>query len=140
MRRILTIILIASVTLTSYQCSPSTDKKVNVTSNVLRRDISREKHDVVNELRWLRDDINDRLDEVCIKLETAPDKTKKGLEEAKLALINQRAKVQKSLDEIDQTADASWDDTQQNARDTSNDVKAEFDKLSGRIEIALRGD
>jgi len=140
MKERLTVLLIASVTVVFYQCTPSTDQKVAVAREAVERDISKEKQDVVNDLRWLRDDINDRLDEVSIKLETASDKSKEGLDEAKLNLIDQRAKIEKSLSEIDQAADAGWDDIQQNARDTSNEVKAEFEKLSGRIENALKGD
>ena len=140
MRKSLTTIIIACVAASFYQCSPSTDQKVSEARDAIGRDISKEKQDVVNDLGWLRDDINDRLDEVSIKIDEASDKSKDGLDEAKLNLMDQRAKVEKSLNEIDQSADASWDDIQQKARDTSNDVKVEFEKLSARIENALKGD
>ena len=110
----MTIVLLQVVTLTFYQCSPSTDQKVAEARDGIKRDISKEKQSVVNDLRWLRDDINDRLDEISIKLETASDKSKDELEEAKLNLLDQRAKVEKSLNEIDQSADDNWDEIQQN--------------------------
>ena len=125
MKKNLTTVIIACVAASFYQCSPSTDQKVAEARNAIGRDISKEKQDVVNDLRWLRDDINDRLDEVSIKIDDASDKSKDGLDEAKLNLMDQRAKVEKSLNEIDRAADARGDHNQQKDRDSSHDVKME---------------
>jgi len=140
MTKILTIILIASAILVFDQCSSPTDQRITEARDAIGRDVSNEKQGVVNDLRWLKDDINDRLDEISIKLETASDKSKDGLEEAKLNLIDQRNKVEKVLEEIDQSANDSWDDIQKRCRKTSDDVNVEFIKVSGRIEDALKGE
>ena len=138
MRKYLTTVIIACVAASFYQCTPSTDQKVAEAPNAIGRDISKEKQAVVKELRWLRDDINDRLDEILIKLETASGESKEDLQEAKLNLIDQRAKVEKSLRDASQPTDTNWDDIEQNARNTSDEVTADFEKLSGSIANALK--
>ena len=134
MKKILTILFVAAAG-TIYQCSPASEQNGPEARAEISRGISKEKQTVVKDLRWLRDDINDRLDEISIKLETAPDESRDGLEEARLKLIDQLAKVDKSLNEVSQSKETSWDNIQRNARNTSDEVKAEFEKLSGRISF-----
>ncbi len=138
MRKTFTRALIVFIAAAFFQCSPATDQKVAVAED--ERDISKERRDVIKDLRWLRDDINDRLDEISITLETASDESKAGLEEAKLNLIDQRGRVEKSLRDATESADTNWDTIQRNAQNTSCQVKEEFDKLSGRVANALEGD
>lgn len=140
MRRTLTTALVAFITATLFQCSPATDRKIAVAEDEIERDINKERRDVIKDLRWLRDDINDRLDEISITLETASDESKAGLEEAKLNLIDQRSRVDKSLRDATESADINWDNIRRNAHNTSRQVKDEFEKLSGRVANALEGD
>jgi hypothetical protein len=140
MRRTLTTALLVFITATLFQCIPATDRKVAVAEDEIARDINKERREVIKDLRWLRDDINDRLDEISITLETASDESKAGLEEAKLNLIDQRSRVEKSLRDATESADTNWDNIQRDAHNTSRQVKDEFDKLSGRVANALEGD
>lgn len=122
------------------QCSRSTENSVAETQEEIVEDIKKEKAEVAQELRALRDDINDRLDRVSKKLEKGNIEAKEDLNVLKEQLTVQRDKVEKSLDNITNSSDETWDDIQQSSRNTAAEIKLEFQKLGERIDLALDGD
>lgn len=121
----------------SIQCSERTDRKVEEAQESVAQDIRDERDAIKKDLQSLRDDINDRLDDVSVKVDKASGNAKSQLEEAKQQLIVQRDKVEKRLDEIDKSSDDTWDDIQQGARNTADEVKVEFERVKENIKDKL---
>ena len=121
MKKIIVITVASCFTL--FNCSPSSERKVESTVNEIKRDIKNEKDDTAQSLRVLRDDINDKLDKISKKFDEASGNAKVELGVVKDLLIEQRAKTQKALDGIDNSSETTWDNIQQAARNTSNEVK-----------------
>jgi cytochrome c556 len=136
-------IIIAALAFTSvgfYQCTPSGDKaetKADDAREEVQRDIRKEKDDVTKELRDLRDNINNDLDKLSKKLETAAEKSRADVEEVRNNLTDQRVKVERALDAIESSSDTTWDDTQQNAKNTASEVKVEMERLSERVKAVF---
>jgi hypothetical protein len=122
------------------QCSRSTENKVDEAQEAIVDDIKKEKAEVAQDLRALRDDINGRLDKVSKKLEKSNIETREDLNNVKELLTEQRNKVEKALDEISNSSDETWDDIQQASRNTASEIKLEFQKLGERIDLALEKD
>ncbi len=137
MKRMILFTLAGLIGLT--QCNSPSDNRVNDTQEEIVKDIKEEKAEVANDLRELRDDINNRLDKVSKELEKGKIESRKDLDEVKTNLTAQRDKVEKELDQITNSSDETWDDIQQSARNTAAEVKLEFQKLGERIDIALQG-
>lgn len=136
------IIYVAALagTILFTQCSRSTENSVDETQEEIVEDIKKEKAEVAQDLRALRDDINNRLDKVSKKLEQGNIEAKEDLNNLKERLTAQRDKVEESLDNISNSSDETWDDIQQSSRNTAAEIKLEFQKLGERIDLALDGD
>ncbi len=119
------------------QCTRTSENNVDATQEAIVDDIKKEKAEVAQELRELRDDINNRLDKVSKELEKGKIDAREDLESVKKQLTVQRDKVEKSLDEISNSSDETWDDIQQASRNTAAEIKLEFQKLRERIDLAL---
>jgi hypothetical protein len=52
-------------------------------------------------------------------------------------LTGQRAKLEKSLDKVEDSTEETWDDIKDGARNTFNDVKVEVQKLADKIDSSL---
>jgi predicted nucleic acid-binding Zn-ribbon protein len=122
------------------QCSRSTDNKVEETQEEIVEDIKKEKAEVAQDLRELRDDINNRLDKISKRLEKENIDAREDLNNVRERLTVQRDKVEKALDEINNSSDETWDDIQQASRNTAAEIKLEFQKLGERIDLALEDD
>jgi len=136
MRKI--IIVAAATCFALLSCSPSSEKKVETAVNDIKRDIKKEKDDTAQTLRVLRDNINDKLDKISREFDQARGNAKVELGEVKDLLIEQRAKAKKVLDGIDNSSETTWDDIQQGAKNTSNEVKIAFERMDERVTNALR--
>lgn len=136
MKQIILVAMLASVVVLT-QCSRSADNKVDDTQEEIVKDIKEEKAEVAQDLRELRDDINNRLDKVSKELEKGDIDARKDLEDVKKSLTHQRDKVEKALDQISSSSDETWDDIQQASRNTAAEIKLEFQKLGERIDLAL---
>jgi len=133
------IIIVATATCFALlSCSPSSEKKVETAVNDIKRDIKKEKDDTAQTLRVLRDNINDKLDKISREFDQARGNAKVELGEVKDLLIEQRAKAKKVLDGIDNSSETTWDDIQQGAKNTSNEVKIAFERMDERVTNALR--
>lgn len=124
-----------SIVLTN--CSPSTEKRVDQAANEIERDIKKEKEETAKDLRDLRDDINVKLDKISKKLEDAKGTSQTELESVKVILVDHRTKIQKAIDQIDQSADSTWDDAQQAAKNTYSEVKLGCEQIGERFDNAL---
>ena len=133
----LLIAIVSAESLTFCGCSSSTEKKVDEAGEAIQGDIQKEKEDIATELRALRDGINDRVDKITLALETAKSGSIQQLEETKSDLLVQRDKVENALDEIDKTADDTWDDIQSRTQETANEVKVDFQRLAARVDSVL---
>lgn len=139
MNKIILVAALASV-VTLTQCDRPTENKVEETQEEIVDNIQEEKAEVAQDLRALRDDINNRLDKISKKLEKGNIEAREDLNNVKETLTAQRDKVQKALDEISNSSDETWDDIQQASRNTAAEVKLEFQKLGERIDLALEDD
>lgn len=135
--RPLTNLFLLVLTTLMFQCSPSGEKKVEETKEEIKRDIKKEKEETAEDLRDLRDAINDKLDKISKKLDQASADSKAGLEATKETLINQRTKVENALKDIDDSAEDTWDDIQQSARNTADQVKIEFQQAREKLDDIL---
>lgn len=119
-------------------CSPSSERKVENAESEIRRDIKKEKDITAQTLRVLRNNINDTLDKISRKFDDASGNAKVELGDVKDLLIVERTKVQKALDAIDESSDTTWDDNQQAAKNTSNEVKITCERMDERIVNAIK--
>ena len=136
MKKIMLLASVASV-FALTQCDRPSQNRVDETQNEIVENIRKEKAEVAQELRALRDDINDHLDKVSKELEKGNVDAREDLENVKDRLAAQRDKVEDALDDITNSSDETWDDIQQAARNTSAEIKLEFEKLGDRIDLAL---
>jgi len=139
MNKIILVAALVSVAALT-QCSRSTDNKVDETQEEIVEDIKKEKAEVAQDLRELRDDINNRLDKISKRLEKENIDAREDLNNVRERLTVQRDKVEKALDEINNSSDETWDDIQQASRNTAAEIKLEFQKLGERIDLALEDD
>ena len=100
MKKVILLAAFAS-TLIFTHCSRTTENKVDEAQESIVKDIKDEKAEISKDLRTLRDDINNRLDEVSKKIEKGNIETRENLDNVKRDLTVQRDKVQKALDDID---------------------------------------
>lgn len=119
-------------------CSPSSEKKVAQTENEIVRDIKKEKQETTKDLQTLRDDINTKLDKISKKLEDANGAAQTELESVKATLLDHRTKVEAALDLIDQSADDTWDNAQQSAKNTHNEIKLACEQIAERFDNAVK--
>jgi hypothetical protein len=119
-------------------CKPSADQKVAQTENEIVRDIKKEKQETTKDLQNLRDDINAKLDKISKKLEDGNSAIESELESVKAVLVDHRTKVEVALDLIDHSADDTWDNAQQSAKNTHNEVKLACEQISERYDNALK--
>lgn len=129
-------LLAGSITLTN--CSPSSEKRVEKAANEIVRDIKQEKEETAKDLRTLRDDINAKLDKISKKLEDANATSKTELESVKQILIDHRTKVETAIEQIDQSADSTWDNAQQAAKNTYSEVKLGCEQIGERFDNAVK--
>lgn len=134
MKKLLILSALALTSVGFYQCSQSADRKAEKAQEDVQRDLRKEKEDVTRQLRTLRDDINDDLDKLSKKLETAAEKSRGDVKELRDNLTDQRMKVERALDQIESSSDNTWDDNQQNAKNTASDVKVEMERLGERLK------
>ena len=132
------IIIAVAFCFALLRCSPSSEKKVETAVNEIKIDIKKEKDDTAQTLRALRDDINDKLDKISMEFDEARGNAKVELGEVKDLLIEQRSKAQKALDGIDNSSETTWDDIQQGAKNTSNEVKIACERMDERVTNALK--
>ncbi len=119
-------------------CSPSSEKRVEKVENAIERDIKKEKEETIKDLQTLRDDINTKLDKISNKLEGANSVAQAELESVKVILLDHRSRIETSLDGIDKSADDSWDNIHQAAKNTLNEVKLDCEKLAERFDTAVK--
>jgi predicted nucleic acid-binding Zn-ribbon protein len=136
MKKVMLVAALASAVIFT-QCTRTSENNVDETQEAIVEDIKKEKAEVAQELRELRDDINNRLDKVSKELEKGKIDAREDLESVKKQLTVQRDKVEKSLDEISNSSDETWDDIQQASRNTAAEIKLEFQKLREKIDLAL---
>ncbi len=129
-------LLAGSVMLTN--CTPSSEKRVDQAANEIERDIKKEKEETAKDLRTLRDDINTKLDKISKKLEDANSASQAELESVKQILIDHRTKVEEAINQIDQSADSTWDDAQQAAKNTYSEVKLGCEQIAERFDNAVK--
>ena len=132
------VLAVMSCGMMMINCSPSAEKKVAQTENEIVRDIKKEKQETTKDLQTLRDDINGKLDKISKKLEDANSVAQSDLESVKAILIDHRTKVEAALDLIDQSADDTWDNAQQAAKNTHNEVKLACEQISEQYDNALK--
>ena len=132
------VLTVLSCSVMMMSCSPSSEKRVAQTESEIVRDIKKEKQETTKDLQSLRDDINSKLDKISKKLEDANSAAQSELESVKAILIDHRTKVEVALDLIDHSADDTWDNAQQSAKNTQNEVKLACEKISERYDNALK--
>jgi predicted nucleic acid-binding Zn-ribbon protein len=137
MKKMILVAVVAATFLAFQGCSPTTERKVDDAAESMKRDIQKEKEDITNELRAVRDDIDDRLDRISLELETAKDNSAKQLDATKENLIEQREKVERALDGIDKSANDTWDDVRSRTRETTKEVKGDFERLAASVDSVL---
>src|SRR5688500_18785605 len=103
MNKIILVAALVSVAALT-QCSRSTDNKEDETQEEIVEDIKKEKAEVAQNLRELRDDINNRLDKISKRLEKENIDAREDLNNVRERLTVQRDKVEKALDEIDNSS------------------------------------
>jgi len=138
MRKGIIVLVVMSCSVMVINCSKSADQKVAQTENEIARDIKKEKQETTKELQTLRDDINSKLDKISKKLEDTNSAARSELESVKAILIDHRTKVEVALDLIDHSAEDTWDNAQQSAKNTHNEVKLACDQISERYDNALK--
>ncbi len=127
-----------SCSMIMINCSPSSEKKVSQAENEIVRDIKKEKQETTQDLQALRDDINTKLDKISKKLEDAKGTAQTELEAVKATLLDHRTKVESALDLIDQSADDTWDNAQQSAKNTHNEIKLACEQIAERFDNAVK--
>jgi hypothetical protein len=138
MKKGIMVLAVMGYSVMMISCSRSADQKVAQTENEIVRDIKNEKQETTKELQTLRDDINAKLDKISKKLEDANSAAQSELESVKAILIDHRTKVEVALDLIDHSADDTWDNAQQSAKNTHNEVKIACEQISERYDNALK--
>jgi hypothetical protein len=138
MKKGIMVLTVLSCSVVMISCSPSSEKKVAQTENEIERDIKKEKQETTKDLQTLRDDINTKLDKISKELENANAAAQSELESVKAILIDHRTKVEVALDLIDHSADDTWDNAQQAAKNTHNEVKLACEQIAERYDNALK--
>jgi len=135
-KQLLVFALIVSSILTN--CSPSSEKRVEEAENKIERGIKDEKEEITKDLQNLRNDINDKLDRISKELEDANGSAQAELESVKSILLEHRTRVESALNLIDQSADDSFDNAQQEAKNTYSEVKLGCEQLKDRYDNAVK--
>jgi hypothetical protein len=138
MKKGIIVLAVMGCSVMMINCTRSSEQKVAQVEKEIVRDITKEKQETTKDLQTLRDDINAKLDKISKKLEGANGVVKSELESVKAILIEHRSKVEVALDLIDHSADDTWDNAQQSAKNTQNEVKLACEKISERYDNALK--
>jgi DNA-binding transcriptional MerR regulator len=138
MKNTILVIAVVGCSIMLVNCSPSSEKKVEKVENEIEHDIKKEKDETVKDLQTLRDDLNTKLDKITKKLDGANATAQAELESVKEILIAHRTRVEEALSNLDNAADDSLDNIQQAAKNTSNEVKVECEKIAERFDNAVK--
>jgi Skp family chaperone for outer membrane proteins len=109
------------------QCNQPRDNKTgessgNYDTESERNDMmDREREEVAQNLREVRDDIDRELEEISNDMENASDEARRDLEETRKDLTDRRSRVEETLDEVQNATADTWDDIKDGANNTIED-------------------
>ena len=98
------------------------------------RDIELEKRNVAENLRDWSDNIDRRIKAIDAKVGKANRKTAASLRELQDRLKKEKARVDKSLKDIERSSEKSWDDVRKHSNEILTEAKIEAQKIEERIE------
>ena len=129
---VLTLVLVSLTKCTDDRRDQNNDKEVVV-------DFDRQRNDVKEELRNVRNDIDRQLEKINTRIklsskDKSDNKDRFTLEKANRDLSTERSKIDQSLKDVENASKDTWQDVKVGAQNTTRDVKAAFRKMGNDLE------
>ncbi len=139
MKRI-TMILVTGMAMSclmlSCDRSATQDGNSNTISEI-QKDFDKEKAELSKNLQGMRDEIDQEIDAISDRLETADKKSRAKLEEFQRDLTEQRNRIDQALDDINDSTKESWDNLKNSLKKTGTEIKEEWRDLREKISESL---
>jgi Skp family chaperone for outer membrane proteins len=128
--RIIVSVLLTYALLAFVSCGrPRTEEGQSESAEAQHEELQREREAAARDLHKLRDTIDDRIEKVAAKVETASEDGKKRLTEANKQLLHDRAEVEEALKSIGTASEKDWKSVQKKTSTVFQNVKRNCDRL-----------
>lgn len=143
--RIFALIILTGAMLSLSGCI--NDRRDNSDGNeVSSQEFQREKNELRDELRALRNDIDREINKIDARLDRSAkdikdidvDDDRVKLEKANRNLTEQRSRVDKALEDIESSSEETWNDVKVAARNTSAEIKSAVQKMGNELEALFK--
>lgn len=133
MKSFLLVIVVASL---AWQCNPKFDGKDNERAAVSRRDIDREKEDLIADFHELRIKIDSHIKLIDEALVHANGETKQQLMQFKFRLIQEKKELNDTIQEVERSTQKTWSDISRRSKVVLTEVKIEAQKWKSALKMS----
>ena len=92
--------------------------------------LEKERRKLSQDLRELRDEINEEIEEIDKTMEKTGNDSKITLRRRQEELTGHRTKIEKTIDDVENSSEETWAEIKRGAKNTFNDVRNEFQQIS----------
>ena len=136
--RIFAMVMLTGLLISLSQCSRERDTRRD---EQVADDFQQQKTELKKDLRNLRDDINRELEKIDLKLKQGSNNNDRvELEKANRDLTQERSRLDRTLEDIENASADTWADVKVAARKTSREVETAFRQMGDKLEAMFQDD
>ncbi len=126
MKKLIALSFLLAGTLLLVQCGDSETEPEN--------GIEEEKQEVLSNLEDLRDDLDERIEQLSNRIDNAGEEAEDDWEAALEELEEERSQLNRTIDEVEDASSDNWESIKSRAEDLSDDISSTMDEWENDLE------